>query len=172
MVDVLAALFGVGAALTLDEFALWLHLEDVYWAREGRSSVDAVLMAGVIGTLLLVGANPFDDDSGDGAVAVAITVAIGLLCAVVAILKGRPVLAVIGVFVPVVALVAALRLARPSSVWARRRYDPRKMARALRRFPPGHDSQLDRLVDFFAVAQPAATPSATQSVSERPPPTA
>lgn len=171
-VDVLAALFGVGAALTLDEFALWLHLEDVYWAREGRSSVDAVLMAGVIGTLLLVGANPFDDDSGDGAVAVAITVAIGLLCAVVAILKGRPVLAVIGVFVPVVALVAALRLARPSSVWARRRYDPRKMARALRRFPPGHDSQLDRLVDFFAVAQPAATPSATQSVSERPPPTA
>lgn len=28
----LAAAFGVGAALTLDEFALWLHLSDVYWA--------------------------------------------------------------------------------------------------------------------------------------------
>src|SRR3954463_438315 len=41
----LAALFGAGAALTLDEFALWLHLDDVYWSREGRSSVDAVLLA-------------------------------------------------------------------------------------------------------------------------------
>ena len=30
-----ALLYGVGAALTLDEFALWLRLEDVYWAREG-----------------------------------------------------------------------------------------------------------------------------------------
>ena len=47
-----AALFGVGAALTLDEFALWLHLEDVYWAKEGRQSVDAVV---VVATLLLLG---------------------------------------------------------------------------------------------------------------------
>ena len=41
---VLAAAFGAGAALTLDEFALWLHLSDVYWEREGRVSVDAVLV--------------------------------------------------------------------------------------------------------------------------------
>jgi len=41
----LAVLFGIGAALTLDEFALWLHLEDVYWAKEGRESVDAVILA-------------------------------------------------------------------------------------------------------------------------------
>ena len=46
---VVAVLFGAGAALTLDEFALWLHLEDVYWSREGRSSVDAVLIALVVG---------------------------------------------------------------------------------------------------------------------------
>ena len=32
--DVLAALFGIGAGLTLDEFALWIHLEDVYWAEQ------------------------------------------------------------------------------------------------------------------------------------------
>jgi hypothetical protein len=38
--------------LTLDEFALWLNLEDVYWAREGRASIDAVIL---FGTLLLVG---------------------------------------------------------------------------------------------------------------------
>ncbi|HUD44214.1 MAG TPA: hypothetical protein VMR41_01595 [Patescibacteria group bacterium] len=40
-----AILFGIGAALTLDEFALWLFLRDVYWARQGRDSVDAVIIA-------------------------------------------------------------------------------------------------------------------------------
>ena len=48
-VEVLATLFGVGAALALDEFALWLHLEDVYWSEEGRKSIDAVLVAVVVG---------------------------------------------------------------------------------------------------------------------------
>ena len=38
--------FGVGAALTLDEFALWLNLEDVYWAKQGRESIDAVVLFG------------------------------------------------------------------------------------------------------------------------------
>ena len=42
----MATLYGVGAALTLDEFALWLHLQDVYWEREGRASVDAVFLFG------------------------------------------------------------------------------------------------------------------------------
>ena len=37
-------IFGIGAALTLDEFALWLNLRDVYWEREGRLSVDAVII--------------------------------------------------------------------------------------------------------------------------------
>jgi len=41
--------YGVGAALTLDEFALWLNLEpDAYWTREGRVSVDAVILFGGI----------------------------------------------------------------------------------------------------------------------------
>ena len=39
-----AILFGVGAALTLDEFALWLNLQDVYWEQQGRVSVDVVLI--------------------------------------------------------------------------------------------------------------------------------
>lgn len=46
-----AILFGVGAALTIDEFALWLYLRDVYWERQGRDSVDAVI---VVATLLLI----------------------------------------------------------------------------------------------------------------------
>ena len=49
----LALMYGVGAALTLDEFALWLNLRDVYWAREGRSSIDAVV---IFGSLLSIGA--------------------------------------------------------------------------------------------------------------------
>src|SRR5262245_1238641 len=43
-----AILWGVGAALTVDEFALWLNLEDVYWEREGRASVDVTLMYGAL----------------------------------------------------------------------------------------------------------------------------
>lgn len=48
--DILAVLYGIGAALTLDEFALWLHLEDVYWLEQGRISIRAVLLfAGFVG---------------------------------------------------------------------------------------------------------------------------
>jgi hypothetical protein len=53
--EVLAVLFGIGAALTLDEFALWLRLKDVYWAREGRRSIDAVIIAAAIFTLAVLG---------------------------------------------------------------------------------------------------------------------
>jgi hypothetical protein len=48
----MAVLYGVGAALTLDEFALWLNLKDVYFVREGRSSIDAVIL---FGSLLAIG---------------------------------------------------------------------------------------------------------------------
>jgi hypothetical protein len=47
-----ALAFGVGAALTLDEFALWLNLSDVYWAQQGRESIDAVV---IFAALLTVG---------------------------------------------------------------------------------------------------------------------
>ena len=53
-----AALFGLGTALVLDEFALILHLRDVYWSNEGRLSVDAVFVAAGITALLLMGATP------------------------------------------------------------------------------------------------------------------
>lgn len=54
----MAMLYGIGAALTLDEFALWLHLEDVYWAREGRASIDAVFLFGGVVSIGLWG-GPF-----------------------------------------------------------------------------------------------------------------
>lgn len=53
--ETLAILFGIGAALTLDEFALWLHLEDVYWAKQGRDSIDAVVITTGILALFVLG---------------------------------------------------------------------------------------------------------------------
>jgi hypothetical protein len=49
-----AALYGGAAALTLDEFALWLNLEDDYWTKQGRESIDAVVL---FGALLSAGAS-------------------------------------------------------------------------------------------------------------------
>jgi hypothetical protein len=50
----MAVSYGVGAALTLDEFALWLSMEpDAYWTHEGRLSIDAVV---IFGAILAVGA--------------------------------------------------------------------------------------------------------------------
>src|SRR5258707_4507067 len=107
--EILAGLFGIGAGLTLDEVALWLHLEDVYWAEEGRSSVDAVIFAAIIGGGIIVGFVPLDAGDGGSTLAIATTVAIDLsLCAIVA-LKGKLSAAVIGMFIPPVGWVAAIR---------------------------------------------------------------
>lgn len=169
--EVLAALFGVGAALTLDEFALWLRLDDVYWAAEGRRSVDAVLVAAALGLMLMVGANPFggeDDGPGWGLV---VAIVVNVTASVVAILKGRIVLGLVGVLLPVVSWVAALRLARPRSFWARRFYraGSRRATRAERRFPPGSRSRWDRVVDLFADApSPRAEPSADGAPTDDP----
>lgn len=133
-VEVLAAVFGAGAALTLDEFALWLHLDDVYWAREGRKSVDAVLIAAVIGAFLVLGARPFEDTAEEGRVAFAVTVAAQLVLACIAIFKGKIASGLIGIVVPFVAIAAAVRLAKPASPWARSRYGPARLAKAETRF--------------------------------------
>ncbi|AIJ20675.1 phosphoethanolamine transferase CptA [Amycolatopsis methanolica] len=133
-VEVLAVVFGAGAALTLDEFALWLHLDDVYWAREGRKSVDAVLVAAAIGAFLVLGARPFDDTADEGRMAFAVTVLAHLVLAGIAIFKGKIASGLIGIVVPFVAVVAAVRLARPGSPWARARYDAARLARAETRF--------------------------------------
>ena len=55
---VAAIIFGIGAALVLDEFALILHLSDVYWSEDGRTSVDAVFAAVAVAGLLILGLQP------------------------------------------------------------------------------------------------------------------
>ncbi|GAA1231232.1 hypothetical protein GCM10009665_21990 [Kitasatospora nipponensis] len=150
--QILAVLFGAGAALTLDEFALWLHLKDVYWAREGRKSVDAAFLAGGVGLLLVAGFNPFSDTGAGTAdhLVFAGLLLVNMVLCVGAILKGKTAMGVIGLLVPFVALVACLRLAKPSSPWARWRYPPdsRKAERAQRRYPPDRRTRLDALKDM------------------------
>jgi hypothetical protein len=58
---ILAFLYGVGSGLTLDEFALWLNLRDVYWEREGRASIDAVLLFSALLLMGILGARFFRD---------------------------------------------------------------------------------------------------------------
>jgi hypothetical protein len=134
--EMLAALFGIGAGFTLDEFALWVRLKDVYWAQEGRSSLDAVVVATVIGGLVLLGLVPFDTDDSSPGLSLLVAVGIDLLLCVVVILKGRWLMALIGAFFFPVSLVGAFRLAAPTSPWARRRYKPgsNKLARSKARF--------------------------------------
>jgi len=135
--EVLAASFGIGAGLTLDEFALWVRLEDVYWTQEGRASLDAVVVAALLGGLVVLGLAPFDLTNQRSAVtSIVIVVAIDVLLCVLTILKGKPMLGLIGVFIPPASLLGSIRLAAPTSPWARRRYpaDGRKMARSRARF--------------------------------------
>jgi hypothetical protein len=133
---VCAIAFGIGVGFTLDEFALWVRLKDVYWSEEGRSSLDAVVVATAFAALVVVGTNPFglDDPASVSGTAVAVTLILGL--AVICFLKGRVLLGVIGVFVPVIALVGAVRLAHPSSPWARWRYKGPRLEEARERFDP------------------------------------
>ncbi|MER7543068.1 hypothetical protein [Actinomadura sp.] len=129
-----AAVFGIGTALVLDEFALVLHLEDVYWSEQGRLSVEVVFITIALCGLLLLGLRPMgvDDVAGDGLWALTVVLLFDLLVATVALLKGKVWTGLIGLFIGVVALVGAVRLARPGSPWARRRYRPgsRKERRA------------------------------------------
>jgi hypothetical protein len=75
--ELLAILFGVGAGLTMDEFALWLHLEDVYWSEQGRASVDAVIVAAGCGALVLLGLRVWIDVAEDLAAGVEALIATG-----------------------------------------------------------------------------------------------
>ncbi len=131
-------LVGVGVSLVLDEFALILHLEDVYWSGEGQLSVNVVSLTAACLGLSLVGLSPLGvEDLDGGAVAARLglsTVLLvhgGLVCCV--LLKGKYRSALFGLFLPPIVVVAVVRLARPGSWWARRFYGPRRHERAAQR---------------------------------------
>lgn len=139
-----AVVFGIGAALLLDEFALILHLQDVYWSEDGRTSVDAVFVAAAVAGLLVLGFNPLslfdvgiwrDADSPVARATVALLAAVNLALAVIVLLKGKLWTGLLGMFFTPLLFVGAIRLARPHAPWARWRYQdrPEKMRRSLRR---------------------------------------
>lgn len=128
----LSILFGVGAALTLDEFALILHLEDVYWTQEGRGSIEATLMGVAFAALCLLATAPLGSDPSHDLPhwVVGGIVSVNMAFALITFLKGKAKLGAFGIFVPGVAIVGAYRLAKPSSLWARRFYATAKLERS------------------------------------------
>ena len=133
-----ALLVGVGVSLVLDEFALILHLQDVYWSDEGELSVQAVSLTAACLGLALVGFSPFGvQHAGNFELSVRISatalfVADGIF-AMACALKGKYRCALFGVFLPVVGAAGALRLARPNSIWARRYYHGKRLDEATKR---------------------------------------
>ncbi|MGX4692620.1 hypothetical protein [Streptomyces sp. JNUCC 63] len=130
-----AVVFGIGAGLVLDEFALILHLDDVYWTEAGRKSVEVVVITAALVGLVLAGFSPFGvSNLSAGELqnrgTVIITVVVNFLFSLVALSKGKGRIALFGVIIPFIALFGAIRLARPGSYWARRFYRRRPRARA------------------------------------------
>jgi branched-subunit amino acid transport protein AzlD len=150
--EICAFAFGIGAGLTIDEFALWVYLDDVYWAKEGRASIDATVIAAALMLLALLGFTPFTIEDGDiGAIlGTALSALIVFLLVAICFAKGRILHGSIGFFVFPIALYGACRLGKPGSAWARRRYgerNPGKQKRAEDRFPP--DRRTERFKEAF-----------------------
>jgi hypothetical protein len=150
--EVLAALFGIGAALTLDEFALWFNLDDVYWSKSGRKSIDAILVGSALGAVLLMQAAPLGTAGGRDPLAISlylVTLTFNLAVAGICIMKGKLATGLIGIVIPLLATIGAIRLAKPSSVWAWRRYSGAKLSRAQQRFGAAYQLRRDRLRDLL-----------------------
>jgi hypothetical protein len=116
--ELVALAFGIGMGLTMDEFALWLNLEDVYWQKKGRQSIDAVVVTVSLLVIALLGLRFWIDiwdavlvmtgvHRGNAWLAIPIQL-IGVAFAIVCFRKGRTLVGLVGLFVPVVAVIGAL----------------------------------------------------------------
>jgi hypothetical protein len=143
--EIAGVLIGVGSSLTLDEFALILHLQDVYWSPEGQLSVQLVALSLSGMGLVLLGVNPLTSGSGLGAghVVVVTSFVLHMAAILVCVRKGKYSTAMLGAFLPPVAWIGAVRLGRPHSRWARKHYDPARTARAQSR-ADGLDARFGR----------------------------
>jgi hypothetical protein len=150
--EICAFAFGVGIGLTIDEFALWLYLDDVYWSERGRSSVDAAVLAASFLGLVLLGARPFDLSAADPGAVIGsvITVVVVLATVLICFAKERLWHGAFGFFFVPLAIYGACRLGKPGSPWARRYYgerNPDKQARAEQRFRP--DRRTNRVKEWL-----------------------
>ena len=150
--EICALAFGVGAGLTIDEFALWVYLDDVYWAEEGRSSIDATVIAAAGMLLVLLGFSPFTFDTSSAGAAIGSILAAILVFLLVAVCfaKQRVMHGTVGFFVFPIAIYGAGRLGKPGSAWARgatASAAPGNSERAEERFPP--DRRTERFKNAF-----------------------
>jgi len=152
-------IFGIGLALVLDEFALILHLEDVYWEEEGRLSVDAVFVLAGVMLLLLIVNSPFGINVNREQTTLRIfllfVIALDLTMAAICAAKGKLGTALAGIAVPFIAYVGAIRVARPHSPWAKRSYGnhPDRLEKSEKRevqFDARWRSRVARFQDFVA----------------------
>jgi hypothetical protein len=136
--ETLAVLFGIGTGLTLDEFALWLELKDVYWSQDGRKSIDAVIIAAILAGFGVLGLTIWIDAADDVAAVVHAAVGavglLGLTLAAVNFLKEKFGMGFAGLILWPVAFVGAARLGRPGSAWSRLFYKDERKQRAVERF--------------------------------------
>jgi hypothetical protein len=164
VLELVAIVFGAGAALVLDEFAMLLHLKDVYWTEEGRSSIDAMIIGAILGAIMLVSSAPWEREQGSNNATtfgifwgLSINVFFSLLC----FMKGKRFLGLAGLINPLISLPGALRLAKPRSPWSHWFYDPergtpkrrakrtRKLKRSRQRFESGRFGRFERWFSDF-----------------------
>jgi hypothetical protein len=135
---IVVAGLGIGAGLTMDEFALWLNLRDVYWEEEGRRSIDAVIVVAILAGLAVTGLRAWIDaaESVETEVFAAVGAAgvVGVMAGLVNAAKEKFGMAIASVLVPVVGVVGAFRLGKPTSLWARAFYSEAKLVKARERF--------------------------------------
>jgi hypothetical protein len=153
-VALLAAIFGAGAALVLDEFAMLLHLDDVYWTTEGRLSIDACLAAIAFLGLAVLATFPLSSDTAGeklGGLGADLLIALNACLVVVSLLKGKLKLGLLGIVFFPLSLVGAVRLAKPSSPWARRFYadEGRRLRRSQARSVSRETRWVERQQRFY-----------------------
>ena len=121
--ELVAVAFGIGMGLTMDEFALWLNLEDVYWKEKGRESIDAVVVTVGMLVIALLGLQFWIDfwdailvltgfNRGNVWVAIPIQL-IGIALAIVCLKRGRKLAGIVGLFIPLVAFLGVVVPRRP-----------------------------------------------------------
>src|ERR1700691_491202 len=165
-----AVAVGIGTSLVLDEFAMILHLQDVYWSGEGQLSVEAVSLVAACLGLALVGFSPVRVEGVDSAefslrISATGVLVIDACLALICILKGKYRSGLFGLFLPPVGVIGAVRLARPNSVWARHPYHGKRLERAARRgaafdrrWKPLQAGWLDFIGGRAALADPTSHP--------------
>lgn len=165
-----SVLIGVGASLVLDEFALILHLTDVYWAKQGQLSVQVVCLTVAGLGLLALGIDPLteDDLAGVGNLGLLVVLPIHIACVLVCVAKGKYSTAAVAAFIPPVGWMGALRLARPHSRWAHRHYSSAKTARAADRATrfDARFGQWGLNVEDLVAGKPTINATTTRGVSD------